>query len=208
MRVSDLSTALYYVDDQAGSWSLHDLCRNAGVINPAHLDARGFAGASGGLRLFESRFFCFLDTQGRTDLFTSAWFLLESVASLARGSLAEELASFHPGHDGGLAAILHHEDSSSLRVEDHGDTLQLSFLDENEQAPDVRLSPYFDGVTISREAWLAQALVALGEYARIVRRTAGTKVPATGPGRVLDAWSRLALAGLVTDRLDQSQTHS
>ena len=112
------------------------------------------------------------------------------------------------GHGGGLAAILHHEDSTSLRVEDHGDTLQLSFLDENEQAPEARLSPYFHRLTIPRDAWLAQALVALGEYARIVRRTAGTRVPSTGPGRVLDAWSRLALAGLVTDRLDQSRTHS
>lgn len=207
MHVSQLSTALYYVDDQAGSWSLHDLCRGAGVIHPAHLDARGFAGAGGGLRLFERRFFCFLDTQGRTDLFTSAWFLLESVASLARGALAEALAAHHPGHDGGLAAILQHEDGSSLRVEEHGDTLRLSFLDEAEQAPDVRLSPYFHGVMVAREAWLAQALVALGEYARIVRRTAGTGVPSPGPGRVLDAWSRLALAGLVTDPSDPSTTH-
>lgn len=208
MHVSNLSTALYYADDQAGTWSLYDLCRDAGVINPTHLDASGFAGAMGGLRLFENRFFCFLDTQGRSDLFTSAWFLLESVASLARGSIAEELASFHPGHDGELSAVLYHEDGSSLRIEGHGDTLRLSFLDENEQAPEVRLSPYFHGLTLSREAWLAQALVALGEYTRVVRRTAGAELPGTGPGRVLGAWARLTLAGLVHDRLDQSRTHS
>jgi hypothetical protein len=207
--ISNLSMALYYVDDQAGSWSLFDLCRNAGVINPEHLDARGFAGAGGGLRLFEDRIFCFLDTPGRTDLFTNAWFLLESIAGLAEGPMAEALASFQPGHEGGLVAVLHHEDGTSLHLDDHGEVLLLSFLDHEEQAPDERLSPFFRDLPVDREAWLAQALIALGEYAQLVRRTAGKEVPpSSGPGRLLGAWSRLALAGLAMDGLDHSRVHS
>jgi hypothetical protein len=191
---------LYYVDEQAGSWSLFDLCRNAGVINPDHLDARGFAEAGGGLRLFEDRIFCFLDTPGRTDLFTNAWFLLESIAGLAEGPMAEALASCHPGHEGGLVAVLHHEDGTSVRLENQGDTLLLSFLDHEEQALEERLSPLFRHLPVDREAWLAQALIALGEYAQILRRTAGKEMPSnSGTGRLLGAWSRLALGGLVMD---------
>lgn len=208
-RISNLSMALYYVDDQAGSWSLFDLCRNAGVINPDHLDASGFAAAGGGLRLFEDRIFCFLDTPGRTDLFTSAWFLLESIAGLAEGPMAEALAPFHPGHEGGLVAVLSHEDGTSVRLEDDGEALLVSFLDHEEQAADERLSPFFRHLPVGREAWLAQALIALGEYARIVRRTAGKEMPASsGPGRLLGAWSRLAQTGLVLDRADHSRVHS
>lgn len=207
--IASLSTALYYVDDQAGSWSLLDLCRNAGVINPDHLDAHGFAAAGGGLRLFKDRIFCFLDTSGRTDLFTNAWFLLESVAGLSRGRMAEELASFRPGHEDGLVASLHHEDGTSVRLEDGGEALLLSFLDHEEEAPDDRLSPFFRHLPVERGAWVAQALTALGEYAQIVRRTAGREMlPSTGPGRLLGAWSRLTQAGQVVDRADHSRVHS
>ncbi len=203
-KITSLSIGLQYVDDDAGSWSLWDLCLNRGVINPEHLTFAGFQDAVGGLRLYDRRIFCFLDTDGLTDLFSTAWFLLESVTALR--AVADDSADSDDSDDSAdsddtssamhspnrVMASLHHEDGSQLRLSEAGGHCQLSFLNEHGECPKERHSPYFEGVTIAAPDWTNAAMEALGEYAMIARRVAGPHIDISeGPGRIIAAVAEL-----------------
>ncbi|GAB4570260.1 MAG: hypothetical protein Tsb0020_24890 [Haliangiales bacterium] len=195
-KVSSLTISLQYADEDCGSWSLYDLCHNQGVLNPEHMSNDGFHQALGGPKLYEDRIFCFLNSEGWTDLFSNAWFLLQSVVVLSDKPEARELEHlFFLDDDHRTVAHLDHEDGSSLHLSRTADDSVLSFRDPRGESPARRLSPYFANLSIAKDAWLASAAEALTEYALLARRVCGPHdAPQTGPGQIRALWSALNLS--------------
>lgn len=172
MKFNELTLAMTYVGEEAGTWSLHALSRNEGVIHPDHLELSGWASALGGMRVLVDRIFCALDTTAGTDLFSHAWFLAETLAELQP---TPALRALRAESGGDLVAQIWLEDTSRVALVRGTEGLELSYLDPSGGAPAERLSPYFDGLLVSTHHWVAAASVALEEWAEVTRRVAGPR---------------------------------
>ncbi|HYF63882.1 MAG TPA: hypothetical protein VD886_13765 [Herpetosiphonaceae bacterium] len=193
--LTGFSIALFYADETAGTWSLRDLAAHRGVIAPEHVGSDGFTDAAGMLAFYHDRFHCFLQVGAGDDVLSYVHFLLESLVSLSRAQLpaaAEKLrpeASFM-GHDQ-VVASLFQSDQTLVLVQDAGDDLTLAYLNPAGEAPEYRLSPYFQHISVAKAAWRAAAIEALDEYFQVANEQAalGKQRPTRLAG-VIDLWNQ------------------
>lgn len=185
MAFDDITVALTYTAEAVGDWSLQALCHDNGVIDPDHLDPAGWRDAQGGLILAVNRVYRVLDTTGRTDLWSHAFFLGQCLASLTDAPALRAICGSHPGAS---LAELGFEDGTLLRIARDADLLRIDFLDANGAVPHTRLSPFFTGLLVQPAAFTSACALALHEWAQVTRRTMGAHPPAAD-----QAW-RLAQA--------------
>lgn len=171
--LKNLAIYLYYLDSDGGAWTLYCLSRGEGVIDVEHLEPDGFYEASGGIRLFKDRIYCFLDTAAADDLVSYVYFLLSSLAGLWKGDIPEELEAFKTESrfrdKTGVIAKVHNLDQSVLLLRSQAEVIVLDFLDEQGNAPESRGSRYFQQVFIDPDAWVTAAILALTEYFSVAR---------------------------------------
>lgn len=170
--MNDLTIALFYLGDEADRWSLHDLSRGRGVIDPDDLLPAPFGEAQGGISLYLDRILCFLDSTAAGDLLSYVHFLIGGLASLSDRSIDPELERFRSEPDFmGLRNVvgeLFHIDGSLLVLQTQAGSLRLSYLDPKRDAPETRLSPYFRDFPLARDAWIEASRCALDEYFEVV----------------------------------------
>ncbi len=172
--MNDLTIALFYIGDEADRWSLLDLGRGDGVIDPDDLAPASFGEAQGGISLYLDRVQCFLDSHAGGDLLSYVHFLLGSLAALSEQASEPALERLRPESDfmgfSEVAGALYHLDGSILVLQKQDGSLRLSYLDPRLEAPEQRLSPYFRAYPLARGAWIQASLEALDEYFQIVER--------------------------------------
>lgn len=178
MAFDDITVALTYTAEAVGTWSLHALCRNAGVIDPEHLDSAGWRAAQGGLILAVDRVYRVLDTTGRTDLWSHAFFLGQCLASLTNSAA---LRAIYGSQRGAAVAELAFEDGTMLRVSREADLLRIDFLDSNGAVPQMRLSPFFTGLWVQTAAFVSACTLALTEWCQVTRRGMDSEPPDDDP---------------------------
>lgn len=172
--MNDLTIALFYIGDEADRWSLLDLGRGDGVIDPDDLTPASFGDAQGGISLYLDRIQCFLDSHAAGDLLSYVHFLLGSLAALSERAAGPALERLRPESDFmglfDVVGALYHLDGSILVLQKQSGSLRLSYLDPRREAPERRLSPYFRAYPLARNAWIQASLDALDEYFQIVER--------------------------------------
>jgi hypothetical protein len=184
MSPGRLQILLDYESEDYGTWSIYQLSRGEGVIDPASLAPDRFAEASGGIRICSDRIHCFLNVDGAGDLLSYVYFLLGSLGALAKGRVSAELAALAPdpswmGHTGAVGTVMHLDRSRIVLREEQG-ALLLDHLDPAEAAPETRDSPYFRGERIAREAWVEAAVLALDEYFGVLAQLVARNKPPPG----------------------------
>lgn len=168
MQIESLTIALFYEHPEAGTWSLLDLVKHRGVIDPDDLDSKAFFKASGAIRMYCYRFKCFLQTGAAGDLRSYVNFLIESLVSLGDSNISSFFTGVSIGtpffdYKDVIAGLLQ-ENQTMIVLQNDNDALLLSYLDPDQCAPEHRLSPYFRNVRIDKKSWRMAAIEALDEY--------------------------------------------
>jgi len=193
--LTSFSISLHYRHQSAGSTSIYDLARHQGYIDADYLDPDRFFEAPGILRMDHDRYHCFLWYEAGAELSRYAYFLMGSLAALAKETmmpasftrLAPDSSSM--GYEN-VAGLLVGEDLTRLLIRNHGENLSLSFLDPDGAAPEHRLSPYFNDIKIPRDMWLAASVEALDEYCVVAAECLGNTE--SGPlYELVNLWRRV-----------------
>jgi hypothetical protein len=171
MRLETLTVALFYEHRDAGTWSLLDLSRHRGIIDPSDLEPGSFLKASGAIRMYSDRFKCFLRTGAAGDLRSYVNFLVESLVSDVESNVSIKFPGISPGVSffdyQSVVSGLFQENQTTILLQDRGNEFEISYLDSNGDAPEFRLSPYFREVRIVKSVWRAAAVEALDEYCSV-----------------------------------------
>jgi hypothetical protein len=193
--LTGFSIALFYADETAGTWSLRDLAAHHGVLAPEHVGSDGFTEAVGMLALYHDRFHCFLQAGAGDDLLSYVYFLLESLVALSQAPLPPPVEKLRPeasfmGHER-VVASLFQSDQTLVLIQDAGAALTVAYLNPAGEAPEYRLSPYFQAISVAKAAWRAAAIEALDEYFQVANEQAalGRQRPAR-LSSVVELWQQ------------------
>lgn len=179
MRIDDLTIVLFYESPEAGAWSLLALGDHCGVIAANDLDPEAFYDVAGSMRCYSDRIMCFLNTGAAGELRHYVHFLIESLVSLTGGELAAEFPEVSVGADffgqkDVLAGLFQENQTRILLQNTDSSDIVLSYLDFKGDAPEARLSPYFQHLRIDRYVWQTAASTALDEYIRVAEERLGS----------------------------------